>query len=46
MPLSAIAKKAGVGQGVLYRHFPTRARSGPGGVRGELLRPSSPGVRR
>lgn len=23
-PLSAIAKKAGVGQGVLYRHFPTR----------------------
>lgn len=24
MPLSAIAKDAGVGQGVLYRHFPTR----------------------
>ena len=23
-PLSAIAKEAGVGQGVLYRHFPTR----------------------
>ena len=23
-PLSAIAKKAGVGQGVLYRHFPSR----------------------
>ena len=24
MPLSAIAREAGVGQGVLYRHFPTR----------------------
>lgn len=24
VPLSAIAKHAGVGQGVLYRHFPTR----------------------
>ncbi|MBL7253474.1 TetR/AcrR family transcriptional regulator [Paractinoplanes lichenicola] len=24
VPLSAIAKEAGVGQGVLYRHFPTR----------------------
>ncbi|BCY08190.1 TetR/AcrR family transcriptional regulator [Actinoplanes sp. L3-i22] len=24
VPLSAIAKDAGVGQGVLYRHFPTR----------------------
>lgn len=24
-PLSSIAKKAGVGQGSLYRHFPTRA---------------------
>ncbi len=24
VPLSAIAKYAGVGQGVLYRHFPTR----------------------
>ena len=24
MPLSAIARKAGVGQGVLYRHFPSR----------------------
>lgn len=24
MPLSAIAKEAGVGQGVLYRHFPSR----------------------
>lgn len=24
VPLSAIAKRAGVGQGVLYRHFPTR----------------------
>lgn len=23
-PLSAVAKEAGVGQGVLYRHFPTR----------------------
>ncbi|MEE1752797.1 TetR/AcrR family transcriptional regulator [Streptomyces sp. SP18CS02] len=25
VPLSAIAKRAGVGQGVLYRHFPDRA---------------------
>lgn len=25
VPLSAVAKAAGVGQGVLYRHFPTRA---------------------
>lgn len=25
VPLSAIARAAGVGQGVLYRHFPTRA---------------------
>lgn len=25
-PLSAIARRAGVGQGVLYRHFPDRAR--------------------
>lgn len=24
VPLSAIARRAGVGQGVLYRHFPTR----------------------
>jgi len=24
VPLSAVAKEAGVGQGVLYRHFPTR----------------------
>lgn len=24
VPLSAIAKKAGVGQGTFYRHFPTR----------------------
>lgn len=25
VPLSAVARKAGVGQGSLYRHFPTRA---------------------
>ena len=24
VPLSAIARKAGVGQGTFYRHFPTR----------------------
>ena len=24
VPLSTIAKKAGVGQGTFYRHFPTR----------------------